>query len=196
MIAKRIFDLLLAIPGLISLSPLFLLVAVWVKADSRGPVFFRQERVGRFGRPFRIYKFRTMYHDAEGGDILLTVSNDARITRPGSFLRHYKIDELPQLINVVIGNMSMVGPRPEVPKYIAYYPPGVRDIVLSVLPGITDYASIVFKNEHLLLSRSDEPERAYIEEILPIKLQHYQKYVTTRSVWLDFKLILLTLKNL
>jgi lipopolysaccharide/colanic/teichoic acid biosynthesis glycosyltransferase len=196
MIAKRIFDLLLSISGLIILSPFFLLAAVWIKADSKGPVFFLQERVGRFGHPFWIYKFRTMYQDAGKKGLQLTVGNDPRITRSGAFLRHYKLDELPQLINVIMGNMSLVGPRPEVPKYVAYYPPGVREMVLSVLPGMTDYAAISFKNENFLLDRTDDPERAYIEEILPVKLQYYQEYVTDCSVWLDFKLILLTVKSL
>lgn len=196
MTAKRVFDLIFAIPGLIVSLPFFLLVSVWIKAESRGPVFFRQERVGRFGRPFLIYKFRTMFQDAGEKGRLLTVGNDPRITRSGIFLRHYKLDELPQLINVIIGNMSLVGPRPEVPEYVAYYPPLVRDIVLSVLPGLTDYATISFRNENFLLGRSDDPERTYIEEIIPVKLEFYQKYVEGCSVWLDLKLILLTLKSL
>ena len=195
MTAKRGFDLILALAGLVCLSPFLLLVAVWVKVDSEGPALYRQERVGRFGRLFRIYKFRTMYQDTESG-LHLTVGSDSRITRPGAFLRHYKLDEFPQLINVVMGDMSLVGPRPEVPKYVAYYPSEVRDVVLSVLPGITDYASILFKNEGLFLLNTDDPERTYVEEILPVKLQHYQKYVTDCSVWLDLKLILKTVIGL
>ena len=195
MIAKRIFDLFVAIPGLISLSPFFLFAAVWIKADSKGPILFRQERVGRFGIPFLIYKFRTMYQDTESNG-LLTVGNDSRITKAGAFLRHYKLDELPQLINVILGNMSLVGPRPEVAEYVAYYPPEVRNVVLSVPPGITDYSSILFEDESSLLGKFDNPEKAYLEEILPIKLHYCQKYVTDRSVKLDFKLILLTLRKI
>jgi lipopolysaccharide/colanic/teichoic acid biosynthesis glycosyltransferase len=196
MIAKRLFDLVLAIPGLIGLSPFFMFAALWIRLDSPGPVFFRQERVGRFGRPFRIYKFRTMCSDAEAKGRQLTVGNDPRITRSGAFLRRYKLDELPQLINVILGDMSLVGPRPEVPKYVACYPPEIRDKVLSVPPGITDYASIEYRDENTLLAGAVDPEQVYISEILPVKLDYYSKYVTNRSLLLDSKLILLTLKKI
>lgn len=196
MIVKRVFDLVFAIPGLICLSPFFLLAALWVKADSSGPVFFRQERVGMLGRPFRIYKFRTMCSDAEAKGRQLTVGDDPRITESGFFLRRYKLDELPQLINVILGDMSLVGPRPEVPKYVTCYPPEVREVVLSVRPGITDYASIEYRDENSLLAGAVDPEQVYIDEILPVKLDYYRKYVMERSLLLDFKLILLTLKKI
>lgn len=196
MIAKRIFDLFFAVPGLICLSPFFVIASVWIKLDSEGPVFFRQERVGRFGRPFRIYKFRTMCSDAEAKGRQLTVGNDPRITRSGVWLRHYKLDELPQLINVILGNMSLVGPRPEVPRYVEEYPSAIREIVLSIPPGITDFASIEFKEESAILAGADDPERVYIEKILPIKLRYYQDYVKSQSIWLDFKLIITTLRKI
>ncbi len=195
MIAKRIFDLFFATLGLVLLSPLFALVAIWIKLDSPGPVFFRQVRVGRFGKPFKIYKFRTMYVDSERKG-QLTVGEDPRITKAGKFLRKYKIDELPQLINVVKGEMSLVGPRPEVPRYVEHYPPHLRDLILSVPPGITDYASIMFKDENQILAKAQDPEKVYIEQILPIKLEYYKRYVTERSLFLDIKLILLTLKEI
>jgi lipopolysaccharide/colanic/teichoic acid biosynthesis glycosyltransferase len=196
MTAKRLFDLLIAIPGLVCLSPLFLLAALWIRLDSPGPVFFRQERVGRFGRPFRIYKFRTMCLEAESKGKQLTVGDDPRITGSGAFLRRYKLDELPQLINVITGEMSLVGPRPEVPRYVAFYPAHVRDVVLSVPPGITDFASIEYRDENSLLAGADDPEHVYLHDILPVKLDYYCKYVTERSLMLDFRLILLTLKKI
>ena len=193
MAAKRLFDLFWTVPGLIILSPLFLAVAVWIKLDSPGPVFFRQERVGRFEKPFRIYKFRTMVTDAEKKGLPLTTGKDPRITRSGEFLRRTKIDELPQLINVVKGEMSLVGPRPEVPKYVAYYPEEAKGKIFSLRPGITDYAAIEFRNENELLERAQDPEKTYIEEILPSKVALYLKYVSERNMWLDFVLILGTI---
>ncbi|GAB6183582.1 sugar transferase [Thermodesulfovibrio hydrogeniphilus] len=195
MIAKRIFDFFFATIGLILLLPIFALIAIWIKLDSPGPVFFRQVRVGRFGKPFKLYKFRTMYVDSESKG-QLTVGEDPRITKAGYFLRKYKLDELPQLINVVKGEMSLVGPRPEVPRYVAFYPPDVRQRVLSVPPGITDFASIMFKDENELLAQAQDPEKVYIEEILPVKLKWYEKYILERSISLDFKLILLTLMKI
>ncbi len=192
--AKRLFDLFFTIPGVIALSPLLLLIAIWVKVDSPGPVFFRQVRVGLNGKPFRIYKFRTMVADAERRGRQITVGEDARITQSGAFLRKYKLDELAQLFNVLAGDMSLVGPRPEVPKYIDLYPEAVRAAVLSVRPGMTDYAAIRFKDENDALVRADDPERIYIEEILPAKQAYYLQYVAEQSLWLDFKLILLTIK--
>lgn len=191
--AKRLFDLIFSWLGLIFLSPLFIFIAIWIKWDSPGPIFFRQERVGQFGKVFRIHKFRTMVVDAEKHGIQITVGNDSRITRSGAFLRRYKLDELPQLIDVLIGTMSLVGPRPEVPKYVAYYPNDVYKIVLSVKPGITDNASIQFKDENVLLTQSNDPEKTYIEHILPIKLKYYTDYVEQKSLLLDFKLIISTL---
>jgi lipopolysaccharide/colanic/teichoic acid biosynthesis glycosyltransferase len=148
---------------------LLLLVALWIKLDSPGPVFFRQERIGRFGVPFRIHKFRTMTHGAVGAQI--TVGADARITRAGAWLRRTKLDELPQLIDVLRGAMSLVGPRPEVPRYVAMYPQGLRDKVLSVRPGITDVASLEYRDEGELLARAADPEREYVSVVMPAKLK-------------------------
>jgi lipopolysaccharide/colanic/teichoic acid biosynthesis glycosyltransferase len=191
---KRFTDIVASALGLLFLALPFAAMAAWIKLDSRGPVFFRQVRVGRFGVGFRIFKFRTMQIDAERTGMQLTVGADVRITRVGVFLRRYKLDELPQLLNVLTGDMSMVGPRPEVPRYVATYPPEVRDIVLSVRPGITDLASIAFRNENQLLSKSVDPERTYVEEIIPIKLRYYLEYVSNRSAMLDLKIALLTLR--
>lgn len=191
--SKRLFDLICAGLGLVILSPLLLLIAAWVKLDSTGSVFFRQERVGLHGKTFRIHKFRTMLTDAEKRGLQITVGNDSRITRSGAFLRRYKLDELPQLIDVVIGTMSLVGPRPEVPKYVAYYPAEVRDLVLSVKPGITDLASIEFKDENTLLGQSSNPEKTYKEQILPIKLDYYTQYARKHNLLLDINLIFKTL---
>jgi lipopolysaccharide/colanic/teichoic acid biosynthesis glycosyltransferase len=190
--AKRLFDLLLSLAGLLLLSPLMLAVAAWIKLDSPGPVFFRQERVGRFGVPFRIHKFRTMTHGGTGS--LLTVGADARITRAGAFLRRSKLDELPQLIDVLLGNMSLVGPRPEVPRYVAMYPQPLRDKVLSVRPGITDVASIEYRNENDLLARAADPEREYVNVVMPAKLALAAHYVDHASLRFDMQLILKTMR--
>lgn len=192
MVAKRIFDLCFTIPGLVLLFPLFIIIATWIKIDSPGPVFFRQTRVGKKGVIFQILKFRTMILDAEKKGEQITVGQDPRITRSGNFLRKYKLDELPQLINVLLGEMSLVGPRPEVPKYVEYYPSHIKNIILSVPPGITDFASIEYRDESTLLAQSVDPELIYIQEILPTKLEYYVKYVNERSLYLDFKLILKT----
>jgi lipopolysaccharide/colanic/teichoic acid biosynthesis glycosyltransferase len=179
--------------GLLALGPLLILIALAVKLDSPGPVFFRQERVGRFGVPFRIHKFRTMRHDPAGSGLQITVGADRRITRVGQFLRGSKLDELPQLIDVWQGTMSLVGPRPEVPRYVAHYPAALRDKVLSVRPGITDIASIEYRDESAVLARAADPERAYIDEVLPHKLALAASYVDQASVWLDIRLILRTI---
>lgn len=194
MLLKRLFDLFFSLLGVITLLPLFLFISLWIQLDSSGPVFFRQERVGRFGKNFRIFKFRTMCLDAEAKGRQITVGEDPRITRSGRFLRKTKIDELPQLLNVIMGEMSLVGPRPEVPHYVALYPPEVRELVLSVPPGITDYASIEYKDENAVLGRAIDPDKAYIEEVMPVKLRYYQRYVAERSLWVDFMLIMKTLK--
>jgi lipopolysaccharide/colanic/teichoic acid biosynthesis glycosyltransferase len=186
------FDIAASLAGLMLLAPLFALVALWIKLDSPGPVLFRQQRVGRHGAPFSIYKFRTMAA-AAGATLQLTVGRDSRITRAGQFLRRYKLDELPQLINVLQGAMSLVGPRPEVPRYVACYPPEVRAIVLSVAPGITDWASILYREESAILGRAADPERAYRETILPAKLDYYVRYVRERSFWTDLRIIFRTL---
>lgn len=192
MIAKRMFDLLSALAGLLLLSPLFLLLAACIRLDSPGPVFFRQVRVGRGGQPFRIHKFRTMATDTTAGGLQLTVGADPRVTRTGRWLRKYKLDELPQLIDVVRGKMSLVGPRPEVPEYVKYYSREQKDIVLSVRPGITDNASIEYRDENNILAESDNPEQDYIEKILPIKLGYYLRYVADRSMTGDIAIILRT----
>jgi lipopolysaccharide/colanic/teichoic acid biosynthesis glycosyltransferase len=193
-VAKRLFDLLGAVLGLLLLSPLLLVVALWVKLDSAGPVFFRQERVGRFGRPFSIHKFRSMRTDAAGPS--LTVGDDPRITRAGRWLRRTRVDELPQLIDVLRGDMSLVGPRPEVPRYVAHYPPGLRERALAVRPGITDPASLQFIDEAAQLARAADPEREYIERILPAKLQRAADYAERASLASDVALLWRTLRVL
>lgn len=193
MSAKRFFDLICVVPGLLVLAPVFLFAALWIKWDSPGPVFFRQVRVGKAGKHFRIFKLRTMLADAEQNGIQITVSGDRRITRSGRFLRKYKLDEFPQLINVLTGDMSLVGPRPEVPRYVAHYPETIKSIVLSVRPGITDVAAIEFINENEILAKVDDPEAHYIAEILPAKLNCYKNYVLGRTLGKDMLLILHTL---
>lgn len=194
MTSKRLFDLCCVVPGLILLSPLLVLMAFWIKLDSRGPVFFLQTRIGQHGQPFQIIKFRTMRPSVEGAK--LTIGRDARITRCGHFLRKYKLDELPQLLNVLKGEMSLVGPRPEVPEYVALYPDNIKDYVLSVPVGMTDYASIEFSNESEILSHSQQPEIDYVQKILPLKLAYHQQYVSEHSVYLDIMLILRTFKRI
>lgn len=193
--SKRLFDVVAAAIGLVLLAPLLMALALWIRLDSAGPALFRQVRVGRHGVPFEIIKFRTMCQQAQAGR-LLTVGRDARITRAGRFLRRSKLDELPQLINVLFGSMSLVGPRPEVPRYVDRYPPEVRRTVLSVAPGITDWAAIQYKDENDILGCAADPERAYVETILPVKLAYYQRYVRERSFWLDLRIILRTLTAL
>ena len=187
--SKRLFDIAFAALALLLLSPVLLAVALWVRLDSPGPVFFRQQRVGQGGRPFGIYKFRTMHTGAEAVGPQITVGMDARITHAGTWLRRSKLDELPQFLNVLRGDMSVVGPRPEVPRYVAQYPADMRQTVLSVRPGITDLASIAFRDESDLLASSPDPERTYVEQILPAKLHYAQQYVRTRSLWLDLQII-------
>lgn len=191
--AKRLFDWVASGLGLLVLSPLLTLVALWVKWDSPGPVFFRQERVGLRGRVFRIHKFRTMTVNAEAKGPQITVGNDARVTRSGAFLRKSKLDELPQLIDVWLGRMSVVGPRPEVPRYMNQYPPEVRNKVLSVRPGITDWASIKFKDENRILGTAADPEAAYVQEVLPIKQRFYLDYVDQHTFVGDIRIIAATL---
>lgn len=188
---KRIFDFTAALLGLVILSPMFLAIAAWIKIDSRGPVFLRQQRVGKNGALFDILKFRSMTDESH--EALLTIGHDRRITQAGKFLRRHKLDEFPQLFNVVAGTMSLVGPRPEVPRYVDCYPPEVREVVLSVAPGITDWASIYYKEENSLLNRSTNPEQAYLDNILPSKLKYNLRYVHERSFWNDLQIILSTL---
>jgi lipopolysaccharide/colanic/teichoic acid biosynthesis glycosyltransferase len=190
---KRSFDIAASLMGLVLLSPVLCVIALLVKLDSRGPVFFRQQRVGRNGRTFRIYKFRTMRSETSGKSLELTVRDDPRITGTGKLLRHYKLDELPQLINVLVGEMSVVGPRPEVPRYVEKWEDSIRTIVLSVRPGLTDLASIEFRNESALLAASENPERKYLDEIAPAKNRLAVRYVENCGFWLDIKIICRTL---
>lgn len=194
--AKRLFDLLGAAVALVLLSPLLLVLALWIKFDSPGPVFFRQERVGRFGRPFRIHKFRTMVADAPQRGPALTIGADPRITRCGAWLRRTRLDELPQFIDVLQGHMSLVGPRPEVPRYVQHYPPGLRERALAVRPGITDPSSLAFIDEAELLARAADPEREYVEHILPRKLQAAADYAAQANLWTDLQVIARTLRVL
>ena len=191
---KRAFDVASSAVGLVVLSPVFLVVAALIKAQDRGPVFFRQERVGRHGRPFRIHKFRTMRVANAGA--LITSADDARITPVGAFLRRTKLDELPQLIDVLRGDMSVVGPRPEVPRYVAMWGDDARAEILSVRPGISDPAAIAFRNEQDVLAAADDPERHSVEVILPQKVAMYLDYVRTRSFVGDLRVIFGTLAEI
>ena len=192
---KRLFDFFGSLCGLIVLLPFLLLIALCIKFDSKGPVFFRQLRVGLNGNLFRIHKFRTMMVNSESSGSL-TVGNDTRITKSGQFLRKSKLDELPQLLDIVLGKMSLVGPRPEVKEFIDEYPEKVRKEVLSVRPGITDLASIEMIDENEIIARYDNPRQAYIEIILPIKQKYYVDYVQSQSLWLDIKIIFMTFKKI
>ena len=193
---KRLFDVLCSSVGLLLMSPLLLGIALWIKIDSPGPVFFRQQRVGRGGVPFRIHKFRSMFDGAALSGPQITASADPRITRAGHFLRRNKLDELPQLLDVLAGTMSLVGPRPEVPRYVALYPAELRDKVLSVRPGITDPASVEYRSESDLLAAAADPERLYIEQIMPAKLHRAAQYVESMSLLTDVRLIGATLRSL
>ena len=188
---KRIFDIFFSFLGLLLLSPLFLVLAVWISLDSRGGVFYRQLRVGRGNRDFRLIKFRSMRTDADKAGLITVGGHDPRITRSGYFIRKYKLDELPQLINVLKGDMSFVGPRPEVRKYVDMYTPEQLH-VLDVRPGITDEASIRYRNENELLATADDPERFYIETVMPDKLRINLEYVQNHSLLGDIKLIFRT----
>ena len=194
--AKRLFDLVAAGLGLVLLSPLLLGLALWIRLDSPGPALYRQERVGRFGRRFLIHKFRTMSQSGSNGALQITVGADPRITPAGKVLRRTKLDELPQLWDVLVGDMSLVGPRPEVPKYVALYPAALRDKVLSVRPGMTDRASIEYREENELLAVAADPERTYIEVVMPAKLRYAAEYVDRRSMWSDLCLIGATVQAL
>lgn len=185
---KRIFDLLVSFFAIILLSPFFIIVSLLIKMDSKGPVIFKQVRVGKNEKPFEIYKFRTMVVDAEKLGKQITVGNDNRITKIGGFLRKFKLDELPQLFNVFKGDMSFVGPRPEVPKYTNLYTEEQKK-VFKVRPGITDYASIKYRNENEILGKSKNPEKTYIEEVMQDKLKINLMYMKKRSIMEDFKII-------
>ena len=189
--AKRAMDIVLSAAALCVLWPVLLLIALAIVVDDPGPVFYRQVRVGRGGKPFRIFKFRTMVVDADKKGLSITVGRDSRITRVGAFLRKTKLDELAQLLNVLCGQMSFVGPRPEVPRYVELYTPYQRQVLL-VRPGITDYASIAYRNENDLLAGADDPERMYIETIMPDKIELNMKYLREISPLTDVRLILRT----
>lgn len=189
---KRVFDIVAAFIGLVLLSPFFFFLSLWIALDSRGGVFYRQARVGRYGKDFYLWKFRSMRPDSDKKGLLTVGGRDPRVTRAGYFLRKYKLDELPQLINVLAGDMSLVGPRPEVRKYVNMYTPAQLR-VLDVRPGITDFASIEYVNENELLAKSPDPEKTYIEEVMPAKLTLNLKYIEEKSFATDVKLIFRTL---
>lgn len=186
---KRFFDFSASLAGLVLLAPFLAAIALAIRLESAGPAFFLQERVGYRGRPFRIVKFRTMRRNAPAEGPQITVGADPRITRVGGLLRKSKLDELPQLINVLKGEMSLVGPRPEVPAFMERYLPEQRALILSVRPGITDFAAIEFSDEAEILARASDPEKAYVNEVMPRKFALYKRYVEERSLWLDLKLI-------
>ena len=190
---KRLFDIVASGCGLLVLSPVLLIVAIWIKLDSRGPVFYRQVRVGYKNKDFRIFKFRSMRIGADKGSLVTIGGRDPRVTRSGYFIRKYKLDELPQLINVFIGDMSLVGPRPEVRHYVDYWTPEQMR-VLDVRPGITDPASIKFRNENELMGQAENPEEYYIHVIMQEKIKLYVEYVANASFLYDLKLILQTFK--
>ncbi len=193
LLAKRVFDLVVCVMALAVIWPVLLLIALAIVLDDRGPVLYRQTRVGRNGRHFSICKFRTMIVDADTKG-LLTVGADARITRVGHFLRRTKLDELAQLLNIVTGDMSLVGPRPEVPRYVAMYDP-LQRMVLSIRPGLTDAASIRYRDENALLGHSSDPERTYIEEVMPAKLAINLDYLRSFTVWGDILLLFSTVTH-
>lgn len=195
--AKRLFDILASAAGIVVLWPLFVLSALLIwKDDIQGPLLFKQVRVGRGGHPFEIYKFRTMSVSRSTAHAQVTQASDSRITGPGRLLRKWKLDELPQLFNVLKGEMSIVGPRPEVPYFMEKYPDAQRAVILSMKPGITDLAAIEFRNEEEILQRYENIEQAYIEIIMPIKFRLYEEYSKKSSFLFDLQIIFLTLKNI
>ena len=190
---KRLFDIVASCIWLVVLSPLLLAVAIWIKLDSKGPVFYRQVRVGRYNKDFRIFKFRSMRMGSDKGSLVTIGGRDPRVTRSGYFIRKYKLDELPQLLNVLLGDMSLVGPRPEVRHYVNYWTPEQMH-VLDVRPGLTDPASIKFRNENDLLEQVEDPEAYYINVIMQEKIKLYLQYVEQASFGYDLKLLFKTLK--
>ncbi len=192
---KRLFDIVASGLGLICLSPLFAAVAIWIKCDSKGPVFYRQTRVGKDNKDFRLYKFRSMRPNSDKAGLITIGGRDPRVTRSGYYIRKYKLDEFPQLINVFIGDMSLVGPRPEVRKYVDMYTPEQMK-VLSVRPGITSLASIRYRNENDILAAAEDPDRAYVEQVMPDKLAIDMEYVGRANLLTDIKLIFSTFKEI
>jgi lipopolysaccharide/colanic/teichoic acid biosynthesis glycosyltransferase len=192
---KRLFDIIASFIGLILVSPVFIFISIFILLDSRGGIFYRQKRVGKAGKDFLLFKFRSMHTDADKRGLITVGARDPRVTKIGYYLRKYKLDELPQLLNVLFGDMSLVGPRPEVRKYVDMYNQDQLR-VLNVKPGITDYASIEYSNENEILASVSDPDKAYIEEIMPAKLQLNMKYIKESGLITDFKIILLTLKKI
>jgi lipopolysaccharide/colanic/teichoic acid biosynthesis glycosyltransferase len=188
----RIFDILFSAIGLILLFPLFLILAIWIKIDSKGPFFYKQTRVGKDNKDFKLFKFRSMVPDADKKGLITVGGQDPRVTRSGYFIRKFKLDELPQFINVFKGEMSLVGPRPEVRKYVDLYN-DEQQKVLSVKPGITDYASIEYIDENEMLGKAENPEQVYIEQIMPEKIRYNMKYINNKSILEYFKIIFLTI---
>lgn len=195
MIAKRIFDVFFSIMGIIAILPVMIIIALVILLDSKGGVIYKQARVGRNNSIFNLFKFRTMNLDADKGSLLTIGDYDHRITRSGHFLRKYKLDELPQLFNILKGDMSFVGPRPEVAKYVALYDQ-IQLRILTVKPGLTDWASIEYIDESQLLAKAPNPEAFYIEHIIPLKIAQNLKYIEHNNLWIDFKIILLTIKSI
>ncbi|OWO83475.1 glycosyl transferase [Photorhabdus luminescens] len=189
---KRGFDFFLSLIGIIILSPALIIIAIWIKMDSKGPIFFRQKRIGQYNESFYIHKFRSMTTGSEKKG-QLTIGNDLRITKSGKFIRKYKLDELAQLIDVLRGKMSLVGPRPEVPQFMNKYPDDIRNKILSVKPGITDLASIEMIDENEILGKYKDPYQAYIDIIMPIKAKYYLDYIHNQSSFYDLKIILKTI---
>ena len=191
----RFYDIFFSLLGMIVLSPLLLVLYVAIRLESRGGGFYCQQRVGKDGRDFRLYKFRSMRVGSDKKGLLTVGGRDPRVTRVGAFIRKYKLDELPQLFNVLKGDMSLVGPRPEVRKYVDLYTPEQRK-VLSVRPGITDYASIEYMDENTILGQAEDPDKAYVDQIMPDKIRYNMKYIEHRSVKEYFKVVFLTLVHI
>lgn len=192
---KRLFDIFFSFWGLFFLLPYLAIIAIFIVADSKGGVFFKQVRVGKNNKDFKIFKFRTMKPDSDKKGLITVGAKDNRVTKIGYYLRKYKLDELPQLINVLVGDMSFVGPRPEVRKYVEIYNPEQQK-VLEVKPGITDYASIEYSNENELLAKSNDPDKTYIEEVMPAKLKLNLKYINEIGLSTDIKIIFATIKKI
>lgn len=190
---KRAFDIIMSGMGLVALSPLFIVLAIWIKLDSPGPVFYRQTRVGRHNKDFKVYKFRSMRPDSDKQGLITVGGRDPRVTRSGYYIRKYKFDELPQLINVFLGDMSLVGPRPEVRKYVDMYTPEQMR-VLDVRPGITSLASIRYRNENDILAAADDPDKAYVEQVMPDKIAIDLEYVPKANLATDIAIIFKTFK--
>lgn len=192
---KRLFDVFFSVLGLLILSPIFLAIAIIIILDSKGFIFYKQVRVGKDEKDFKIYKFRTMHNSADKLGLLTIGERDPRITKAGYSLRKYKLDEFPQLLNVLIGDMSFVGPRPEVRKYVNLYSEDDK-LILKVKPGITDYASIYFRNESEIINKSSNPEKIYINKVMPEKIRLNKIYIKKQNIFIDIKIILKTILSI